>query len=203
MDIIDKIDLYSHTTEEIRDMEILLEMAMIVDDEMTLNEAFNVADLKKMGSGLLKKLGMHGHKSGEGLISIALKSGKLMAEFIYHTLRGAAGNKDSIERVKEIANTEISQEQFVDFLMKLDMATMHLVTGPLHLLDAWTGWHITAHLKSKVEPMLVKAKKAIADLADAAKGAGDDVKKKLKSLMHGIARLFGLDAEAQQVIKAV
>jgi len=203
MDIIDRIDLYSHTHQEIRDMEILIEMAMIVEDDMTLNEAFNVADLKSKGKALLKSLGMHTHSSGDGLIQIALKSGKTMAEFIFHSLKGAAGNQKSIIRVKELANTEITKEQLMDFLLKLDMAFLHVLSGPLHAVDAWTGWHVWAHIKSSTETALSKAKKAIHDLADAAKSASDEVKKKLKSLMHGIARLFGLDAESQSVIKAV
>lgn len=143
------------------------------------------------------------HKSGDGLIQIALKSGKLMAEFVFHALRGAAGNQKSIDRVKEMAKKEITKEQFLDFLLKLDTATLHLVTGPLHIIDAWTGWHVWAHIKTKAVPSLEKAKKAIHDLADAARTAETDVKKKLKSLMHGIARLFGLDDDARQKIKDV
>ena len=202
MDIIDKINLYSHTSEEIRDMEILIEMAMIVDDEMTLNEAFDIGTLKSTGKSLLKSIGMGSHKSGDGLISVALKSGKIMAEFVYHILRGSSGNTTSIQRVKDIAKTEITKEQFLDFLLKLDMATLHLVSGPLHAIDAWTGWHIWAHIKSKTENGLEKARKAITDLADAAKSASEDAKKKIKSLMYGIARLFGLE-DLSSIIKSV
>lgn len=202
MDILDKINLYSYTYEEQRDMEILIEMAMLVEDDMSLNEAFSISDFKSKGKNLLKSIGMGTHKSGDGLIQIALKSGKTMAEFIYHALRAAAGNEDSKTRVSEIARTEITKEQFLDFLLKLDMATMHWISGPLHFIDALTGWHIWAHIKSGAENALTKAKKAITDLADAAKVASDEVKKKLKSLMHGIARLFGIE-DVQPVISKV
>jgi len=201
-DIIQRIEMFMHTSEEIRDMEIIIEMAMIVDDDMTLTEAFNIADLKAKGTSMLKKIGMGTHNTGDGLIQIALKSGKIMAEFIFHAIRAAGGNEKSVERVKELANTEVSKEQLMDLLLKLDMATLHLISGPLHAIDAWTGWHVWAHIKTATETGLSKAKKAIADLADAAKSASDEVKKKLKSLMHGIARLFGID-DLQNTIKAV
>jgi hypothetical protein len=188
---------------ENHDLAIIIEMAMLVDDDMSLNEAFNVSDLKSMGKGLMKKLGMHGHKTGDGLIQVALKSGKVMAEFVYHALRGAAGNEDSKARVQELARKEITKEQFMDFLLKLDMATLHLVSGPLHAIDAWTGWHIWAHIKSGTETALMKAKKAISDLATAAKSANDTVKVQIKNYIHGIARLFGFHDEVSSVIKGV
>lgn len=193
MDIIDKINLYSHTSDDIRDMEIFIEMSMLVDDNMSLNEAFNLSVLKSTGKSLLKSIGIHQQKTGDGLIQVALKSGKLMAEFVYHSLKGAIGNKKSIDRVKELANTEITKEQFLDFLLKLDMATLHIISGPLHAIDAWTGWHIWANIKTKSEDVVKKAKNAIQNLIDASKNASDDVKNKLKSLMHGIARLFGIE----------
>ena len=201
MDILDKINLYSHTPQQMRDMEILIEMAMIVQDDMTLDEAFNIDDLKKGGKALMSKLGMGSHKTGDGLIQVALKSGKLMAEFVWHALRGATGNQQSIERVKEIAATEITKEQFLDFVLKLDTATLHIVSGPLHAIDAWTGWHIWAHIKSKVDIGLDKAKQAIKDLAQAAHTAEDSVKVKIKNYMHGIAKLFGFHDEISSIIK--
>lgn len=199
MDILDKINssLYSH--DEIRDMEIVLEMAMLIDDSVVMNEAFDLSALKTGGKALMKAAGIHAGKSGDGLIQIALKSGKLMAEFVWHILKAAAGNEQSKIRVKEIANTQITKEQFLDFLYKLDMATMHLVTGPLHLLDAWTGWHVAAALKHGTDDMLKKAKEALANLLDAAKGTADDVKKKLVGYMHGIAKLFGIEGVHKQI----
>ena len=202
MDIIDKINSKMYSYDEIRDMEIVLEMAMLIDDETVVNEAFDLSVFKTGAKALMKGLGMGAHKEADGLIQMALKSGKVMAEFIWHALKAAAGNEASKVRVKELANKEIKKEQVVDFLLKLDTATLHFVSGPLHMIDALTGWHIWAHIKSKSEDMLTKAKNAIKNLVDAAKGADEAVRKKLKGLMHGIARLFGLE-DVQTIIKAV
>jgi len=202
MDILDKINGKLYSYDELRDMEIVLEMSMLIQEDDLMNEAFDLSLLKTGGKALMKGLGLHASKSGDGLIQMALKSGKLMAEFVWHILKAAAGNKDSKIRVKEIANTQISKEDFMNFLLKLDMATLHMVTGPLHMLDAITGWHIGVHIKSKVGDIMIKAKEAINNLVDAAKGTDTSIRKKLKSLMHGIARLFGLDDE-QSTIKSL
>ncbi|KFZ25653.1 MAG: hypothetical protein KQ78_02146 [Candidatus Izimaplasma bacterium HR2] len=195
MDILDRINSNLYNYDEMRDMEIVLEMAMLIDDKTIINEAFSLNTFKTGMDALMKKIGLHTHKSGEGLIAIALKSGKVMSEFVWHALKAAVGNEESKVRVKELANTEIKKEDFVNFLLKLDTVTLHMITGPIHMIDAITGWHIGTHIKSKVEDTLTKAKNAIKNLIDAAKGTEKSVKKKLKSLMNGIVRLFGLEDE--------
>ena len=39
------------------------------------------------------------------------------------------------------------------------MATAHIVSGPIHLIDAWTGWHLWANVKNKAQ----SAKKVVVD----------------------------------------
>ncbi len=199
MDIIDKIDQNLYSYDEIRDMEIIMEMAMIIDDDTVINEAFDLKTFKSGMQSLMKGVGIGAHRSGEGLIQIALKSGKTMAEFVWHAFRAAAGKEESKTKLKELARKEITKEQFLDFLLKLDMATLHMVSGPLHLVDALTGWHIWAHIKSHSENVIDKAKAAIRNLVDAAKSADSPIKKKLKGLMHGIARLLNLEDEQKLI----
>ncbi len=195
MDILDRINSNLYNYDEMRDMEIILEMAILIDDKTIINEAFSLNTFKTGMDTLMKKVGLHTHKSGEGLIAIALKSGKLMSEFVWHTLKAAIGNEESKVRVKELANKEIKKEDFMNFLLRLDTVTLHFFTGPLHMIDAITGWHIGVYIKSKVEDTLIKAKNAIKNLIDAAKGTEKSIKRKLKSLMNGIVKLFGLEDE--------
>ncbi len=202
MDIIDKIDQSMYNYDELRDMEIVLEMALLIDEDTIINEEFSLSGFKSGMSSLMKKTGFGAHKHSEGLIGIALKSGKIMAEFIWHALKAVGGNEKSKERVKEIANTEITKDDFMNFLLKLDLATLHLITGPLHFIDAVTGWDITYKMKSKSGDVLKKAKEAIENLMTASKSVDVTVRKKLKSLMHGVARLFGFD-DVQEIISQV
>ena len=199
MDLLDRINQRMYSYDEIRDMEIVLEMALLIDDNTKIDEAFDISVFKSSMSSVMKAAGLHSEKSGPGLISIALKSGKIMAEFIWHVLKAAAGNKESKIRVKELANTKITKEDFLNFIMKLDLATLHIITGPLHLVDAITGWHIGVQIKTKVDDVTTKATKAIENLIDAAKSTEAATRKKLKSLMHGISKLFGIESIQQDI----
>ncbi len=87
----------------------------------------------------LSKLGLH-VKKGKGLIQYFAQFGAGMAK-----LFKAAIKKDKAE-VKRIMANEISKEDLLDFVLKLDQASMHILTGPLHFIEAITGIHIAANL---------------------------------------------------------
>ena len=103
-----------------------------------LTEAQEVLILEDVHSWL-DKVGLKIHK-GTGLLdymkAFAVGAGKI---FI------AAIKKDE-EEVKKIAAT-LQKAHVIDFLLKLDMATMHIVTGPIHFVDAVTGWDLMANIK--------------------------------------------------------
>jgi hypothetical protein len=199
MDITQKLNQYAYSNDELQDMNALVEIAMFMEQDVNrLDEAFSVGELGKMAGGLLKKAGLHLHK-GDGLIQIAMKSGKVMGQFLWYALKAASGDKEAKVKVKELANTEITKEQMLDFLLKLDMATLHVLTGPLHTIDAITGWHLWANVKDKADQGLKKAKEAIGNLIQVAKTAEQSVKDKLKGYMHGIAKLIGLDTEHKAI----
>ena len=45
----------------------------------------------------------------------------------------------------------LANQELQDYILKLDMATMHIVTGPIHFIDAVTGWDLMANLKHAAE----------------------------------------------------
>ena len=87
----------------------------------------------------LSKLGLH-VKKGKGLIQYFAQFGAGMAK-----LFKAAIKKDKAE-VKRIIATEISKEDLIDFVMKLDMASLHILSTPIHFIESITGLHIAANL---------------------------------------------------------
>ena len=91
----------------------------------------------------LGKVGMKLHK-GDGIIDYLKGFTKGAGEMIM-----AAIKKDE-KKVKEIAG-RMDKAKVVDFLLKLDMATMHIVTGPIHFIDAVTGWDLMANIKHAAE----------------------------------------------------
>lgn len=112
------------------------------ENEDILNESLETLNEDELVEGIndwLGKVGMKLHK-GDGIIDYIKQftggAGKLI-------LAAIKGDK---KKVKEIADS-LEKEKVVDFLLKLDMATMHVVTGPIHFIDAITGWDLMVNLK--------------------------------------------------------
>lgn len=203
MDIVDKIDMISLTREEQNDIHQLLEMAVFMDEanpEM-LNEAITdtIKNVGKKIDKALGSLGLHAHKGSEGLIQVALKAGKDVAAFIWYALRAATGDAEAKDRLRELAGKEITKEQILDVLLKLDMLTLHAITGPIHMIDALTGWHIWTQIRKKTEPAIQKAKQALENLKELARTAEEKAKKQIIKYAHSIARLFGLESEHKAI----
>jgi len=124
-------------------IQALLEMSILMDLSDSLNESELYESAADKAHGMLSVMGLHAHK-GKGLIDYfkagAIGMGSLMI---------AAAKGDS-EKIKEIAKS-IKKTDVVDFLLKMDQATLHAVTGPIHMIDAITGWHIGAAVANHVE----------------------------------------------------
>ena len=72
-----------------------------------------------------------------------LKSGKHIGKVIWYAMKAAVGNEEDKQKlIRIIKETKISSSQLIDFLLKLDMLTLHAITGPIHMIDAVTGWHL-------------------------------------------------------------
>jgi hypothetical protein len=199
MDIIHKLTQYQYTIEELRDMTALLELSMFMEADINrLDEAFGLKDLADTAGKLLSKAGLHLHK-GDGLVQQAMKGGTVLAKFVWYALKSATGDKEAIAKVKELANTEIKKEDVLAFLLNLDMATLHVITGPIHTIDAITGWHLWANVKEAAGASVDKASKAIENLIDVAKNALPEIKNKLIHHMKGIISLVGLDKDYKKV----
>lgn len=170
-------------SEDMQD-KIALLMYLSENQEM-INESYDmdelseaqVVELTEAVNDWLGKVGMKLHK-GTGLIDYLKDFTKGAGKLIM-----AAIKKDEDE-VKAIAS-EFTKEKVVDFLLKLDMATMHIVTGPIHFIDAVTGWDLMANIKHAAEgatDMLKAFYDAIGKVKDSIKNVlgGDRQKRMLK-----------------------
>jgi hypothetical protein len=107
----------------------------------------------------IDKIGMKLHK-GKGVLSYIADFNDSASFLIYAAIKGDK------EEVLRLAKT-FDKSKFVDFLLKLDMLSMHILTGPIHMIDALTGWDLIANLKShaaKAENIIDSIEKAISDL---------------------------------------
>jgi len=132
-------------------------------------DSMNESDLNEGVNDWLGKVGLKLHK-GDGILDYIKQfttgSGKLV-------MAALKGDKD---KVKEIARS-LDRSKVIDFLLKLDMATLHLVTGPIHFVDAVTGWDLMANLKG--------AAKQAKNLVDVFKDAILKVKDSAMELFSG------------------
>jgi len=143
-------------SEEMQDKIALL--MYISENEDMINESYDLENLTEAQEELiiegvndwLEKVGMKLHK-GKGIIDYLASFTKGAGKLIM-----AAIKKDK-EEVKKIASN-FKKEDVVDFLLKLDMATMHIVTGPIHFIDAVTGWDLMANIKHATESAKDKLK---------------------------------------------
>lgn len=138
---------FNEETELAKSVNNLIELQYFSDmDFSTLNESilteFKMPDI---GSAL-KKAGLH-VKKGRGLIQIIASSGIHLAKIFHASIKAAGGNKEAEKELKELLSKKISKEDIIDFLLKLDQATLHVITGPIHTIEAITGWHIWAAVK--------------------------------------------------------
>jgi hypothetical protein len=180
--------------DELYHMNALLEISIFMETDLDrLDEEFSIAALGKSASSLMAKAGLHVQKH-DGLVQQAMKGGTILAKFVWYAIKAATGDKDAKVKVKEMANSEVKKEDVLSFLLNLDMATLHVFTGPIHFIDAVTGWHLWANVKEKAGKGFEKAKKALDNLIDVAKSTEQKIASKLTSHVHGIARLLGLES---------
>jgi len=140
--------------------ERLAVLAYLMENENSLNESTSVQMFEGANS-VLNKLGLKIHK-GSGILdyikSFSTGAGKVI-------LALATGKT---EKAKEILKT-LKKEDVLDFIYKLDLGTLHIITGPLHMIDAWTGWDLTANIKSKMKKaasFIDEIKQAVIKLKD-------------------------------------
>ena len=90
---------------------------------------------------LLKKAGLHVHKS-KGLIAYLRSANIGVAKIMVAAIKG---DKEGIKAVLK----SVKKEDVLDFVLKFDMATAHIITYPIHLIDAVTGWHLWAAIQDR------------------------------------------------------
>lgn len=126
--------------EQIKNIEqVIYEISYIQNCDNFLFE------FKETGQ-ILKKAGIH-IKKGKGLIHYFKDIGKGLYQFFIAAIKG------DIDKIKELKDS-VKKEDVLDFLLKLDTATLHLITGPIHSVDAITGWHIWSNVQKTKEETL-------------------------------------------------
>jgi len=157
-----------------------------------LNESV-FQDLKS----LLVKFGIKTKNNQKGLIQIFAKASKNVGLLLYYAFKVATGDDSYKDKLKEIANTKITKHDVLDVLLKLDVLTLHMLSEPVHIIDAITGWNIFDEVKQRLKNVDEKAKEAIKHLLGLHKSIKNDTdtQKQLKDIIDKIKSLFLLNKQ--------
>lgn len=124
---------YNDTVNEMS--ENIAALLYMVENERTVTEE----ELIEGVGSVLGKAGLSLHRN-KGLIDYAKEFTRGAGQLILAAIKGDK------KKIKNIAS-KIKREDVIDFLLKLDMATLHIVMGPIHVIDAVTGWELHANIK--------------------------------------------------------
>lgn len=191
-----RLDAYLYDNEIEQDAMNLLEVAIFFEEFGRLDEGVMdfIKDIKGKADKMFKKAGFHTSQS-KGMIQYLYKINKNILVLFYNAMLYSTGSESEKMKAKEAINAikkSVTREEIINFLYKLDMLTLHSFTTPLKVIDALTGWHIAGEVKSKVEPAISKAKKAIEWLESTKDHLTGKLKVQLQKYVNAIRRVFDI-----------
>jgi hypothetical protein len=177
-----RFETYIKDKEKELDIISLIELYQFIEYGNNLNEAFNF-------SSILNKLGFEVKKE-KGLLHTMKNVSKGTKDLIWYTFKLYQGNEEYRQKIIDLYKS-IDKEEVIDVLLRLDMLTFHTITGPIHMLDAITGWHLVPNLKRKVIDIKDRVQRVIDHLSNIRKEYTDDkVKKEVDKILNNFKGLF-------------
>lgn len=162
---------------ELHEAELKIQSLIFMVENLDIINESEISE-EEIYEGLNDKLGKIGlkiHKS-KGILDYIKSFTSGIGKLFLLIIKGE--EKKAMELVKSM-----KKEDFMDFLFKLDMGTLHLFTGPIHMIDAWTGWDLAANLKSHI---------------DKGDGIVNVIKQAIEKVKSGVKELFQNDAKRQK-----
>jgi vesicle coat complex subunit len=195
--------LKSNSQDDYSDAIALIECIVFIEAciDNTLNEGVvdsSKAFLSKIGDifknkvePVAKKAGLH-IETKKGLLQYLSSATTSVAKLLYYAVDYYFNkNEESKKKMIELAKS-VKKEDIIDFLLKLDMLTLHLISGPIHQLDALTGTHIWANIQSKTKNVTDAAKDAIKKIESLKDHLEGSLKSQLQKYSNALRRLFGI-----------
>ncbi len=127
--------------QQITEVETKLSVLLYLSSNTQINEG--IIREEQINEGIkewLKTIGITIDK-GPSIIDYAMNFTSKAGMIILAAIQGDK------EKIKAIVNT-FSKDAFVDFLIALDDITLGIISGPLDLVSALTGWDIHSSIKS-------------------------------------------------------
>ena len=159
----------------------------------------------KLGSivSKIESLGLKFEKMDKGLIGSAIQSGQSIGKAVTLLIayNKAKKNNDSEsqsvikQQWKQQVGKQVNKKDLAAFLYNLDMLSMHLITGPLHMFKALTGYELEFFKHAKEGGAIDAIKNHLSSIKDKIKNIFDKkkaskIKDKIETVETDIDKYF-------------
>lgn len=167
----------------------LIEVYYFIESNV-INES--VEDWLKKVQVFLNKMGI---KKGQkrGLIEYLKDSSMVLAKIIWYGFKASTGDEEAELKMREfIYDNKIDKKEIMNFIMKVDAITLGIISSPIRMIDAITGWNLMDALVLTQEDITKKAENAIKSLEDIAKTVTGKIKKTIFGMINKLKELLAL-----------
>ena len=173
------------------DKERLLELAIFMSlNPHQLNEASG--DWRGKFKKAVQSAGLKLGSNERGLIQTLSKVGSHVSKVIYYAIKAKGGDRAARDELKDLLGKKVTKAEMIDFFFKLDTLTLSVMTGPINIIDALTGWNIVGTLKEKGRAPEKRIKDAIGDLSRSVETLPDKLKRKVLNNLNKIKKLVNV-----------
>ena len=85
-----------------------------------------------------------------------------------------------------------SKSELIDLVIRADVLTLHMISGPIHIIDAITGFEIADKIREKAEIGSEKIKDAVELIQRSSKKLPNPKTRRLEKSIRIIRRVFNL-----------
>ncbi len=174
---------YSTTHTEFTSTEAIMQCRTVIAELAVLSQTDYNEDLINEGiTDTFKNLTAEiGSNSSKGLFHYFKDFSKGMGKFFVAAVKG------DTKTMKALANKEVTKEDMLNILVRMDEITLGLISAPVTMIDAITGWDLVLTIKKNAHKINNKAK---------------EFQLALKTVKTGITQLFD-GAPQKKMLKAV
>ena len=170
-------------------MTLLEYMIILESGENLLNEG-RMDSVKSTLSGIAKKLGISGH-GNRNLLSVMSSVGKNARSALVYAMKAFAGDEKAKEKLKALRGSKEVRAELGDLILRLDALTMHFLTGPIHMMDAITGFDLAEKIREAATGETHHIDNAIQTIEKAGSKLQRDKTSKVRKSLNLIKKVFG------------
>lgn len=170
-------------------MTLLEYMIILESGENLLNEG-RMDSVKTTISNISKKLGVTGHGK-KSLLAVLSSVGKNARSALLLSIQAFAGDESAKEKLKALRGSKEVRAELGDLILRLDALTMHLLTGPIHMMDAITGFDLAEKVREAATGESHHVDNAIKTIEKAGSKLQRDKTSKVRKSLNLIKKVFG------------